>query len=215
MGGVIAFHGAPRLRCRRRIVPQSRKRKTSLWRIAHRRFGDRLWEMNRGKRDEGDSLREYRQHLVEAGQKASSAYDKAVMTLAGGALAVSFAFVRDVVGGSPAAGTTWRLGAGWLSLAFSLVAILSSMLTSQWALRRAIEQVDAKRIHGEEPGAWYSTVTSALNLAAGLGLILGVGFLLWFAAGNLSQLAVEHTDSPPTPPALPSLQSPRRLPPPT
>jgi len=169
--------------------------------------------MNRGESNERDSLAEYRQHLVEAGQKASSAYDKAVMTLAGGALAVSFAFVKDVVGGSPAPGTIWRLGAGWLSLGVSLVAILISMLTSQWALRRAIEQVDAKKIRSEEPGAWYSRATSGLNIAAGLGLVVGVGFLLWFAGGNLNRLTGKPADSLPAAAALPSLQGLRRVPP--
>jgi hypothetical protein len=38
----------------------------------------------------------YRQWLVEAYQKSSDAYDKAVMTLAAGALGISLAFVHQV-----------------------------------------------------------------------------------------------------------------------
>lgn len=40
---------------------------------------------------------DYRKWLVEADHKASQAYDKALLTLAGGALGISFAFLKDLV----------------------------------------------------------------------------------------------------------------------
>ena len=44
------------------------------------------------------TLQEYRAHLVSAAQKAQEDFDKTLLALSGGALGVSFAFVKDIVG---------------------------------------------------------------------------------------------------------------------
>ena len=43
------------------------------------------------------ALADYRQHLVLAAQKAQDDYDKTLLSLSGGALGVSFAFVDKFV----------------------------------------------------------------------------------------------------------------------
>lgn len=48
-------------------------------------------------------LAQYRDHLVLARQKAVEDADKTVLSLSGGALGVSFAFLNDVVGPNPEA----------------------------------------------------------------------------------------------------------------
>ncbi|WP_134984071.1 hypothetical protein [Xanthomonas axonopodis] len=58
-------------------------------------------------RDEVDP--EYRQWLVVAEQKAQEDYDKTVLTLSGGALGISFAFVKDIVGQNPIQNSSWLL----------------------------------------------------------------------------------------------------------
>jgi hypothetical protein len=45
-----------------------------------------------------DDLDGYREHLVQALQKAHEDFDKTVLTLSGGALVVSITFVKDIVG---------------------------------------------------------------------------------------------------------------------
>src|SRR3990170_935291 len=77
------------------------------------------------------AMKAYRDWLVQADQKTLEAYDKAVMTLSGGALAISLTFVNDVIP-SPIAGTVKLLIAAWVSLALSIAAILISKLTSHW-----------------------------------------------------------------------------------
>ncbi|HME73126.1 MAG TPA: hypothetical protein VKM54_25145 [Myxococcota bacterium] len=130
-------------------------------------------------------LAEYRRHLVEARERASAAYDKAVMTLSGGALVVSFAFIKDVLGLGPdrIAAASILLFAAWASLVTSLGAILLSMLTSQKALRRAISQVDEDST--ARPGGGFAMFTGCLNWVACGGFLLGVALLACFAQQNL------------------------------
>ena len=130
------------------------------------------------------SIDRYRKFLVQADHKASEAYDKAVMTLSGGTLAISLTFIKDVVP-TPQAGTTWLLFAAWEFLALSITAILASMLTSQWALRKAIDQVDRDEIRRRTPGGWFTWITSGLSIIAGLAFVLGVVFLARFAISNM------------------------------
>jgi hypothetical protein len=59
-------------------------------------------------------LAAYREWLVKTDHSASEAYDKAVMTLSGGALAISISFVREIAP-SPLEGTMyWLCSGGWL-----------------------------------------------------------------------------------------------------
>jgi hypothetical protein len=94
------------------------------------------------------AIQEYRKHCVSAEQKAQDDYDKAVLTLSGGALAISFAFLKDLVGSGPLAQTQLLLWA-WLLWSGSIVATLASFWFSQSALRTAIAQVDAGTIRNQ------------------------------------------------------------------
>ncbi len=78
-----------------------------------------------------DAMFEYRNHLVLAGQKAQEDYDKAVMTLSGGALGISFAFLKDIVGPGDLLNETLLFFA-WISWGLSVTAVLFSYYFSQW-----------------------------------------------------------------------------------
>jgi hypothetical protein len=131
-----------------------------------------------------DPLKDYRAFLMNAAQKESAAYDQAVMTLSGGALGISITFIHDIAP-APKAGTIWLLGIAWCFLALSIAAILISKLTSQWALRKAIRQVDDGTIGQQRPGARFSAWTASLNVAAGMAFLLGVIFLACFTVTNV------------------------------
>ena len=126
----------------------------------------------------------YREWLVQADHKASEAYDNAVMPLSGGALAISLTFIKEVVS-KPKSGTLGSWAAGWACLAASVVAIPVSKLTSQWALRTAIRQVDEGQIRREHPGAAFGWATHVLNIVAAVTFFSGVSFLGWFAISNM------------------------------
>lgn len=115
----------------------------------------------------------YRQHLVLAEQKAQEDYDKAVTSLSGGALAVSFAFLEKVVGSGPAQ-SPGLLFSAWVLWAASISCVMVSYLLSRQALRKAITQVDTKAIHIRRPGGVMSLATEALNIASGALFIVGV-----------------------------------------
>jgi len=129
-------------------------------------------------------LGEYRQHCVAAEQKAQDDFDKAILSLSGGGLAISFAFIKDLVGTGPLLHPS-RLFIAWLAWAGSIVATLSSYFFSQQALRTAIKQVDDEKIAGEHPGKAFARATAALNIAAGLLFLAGVVFVAWFVYVNL------------------------------
>jgi hypothetical protein len=130
-----------------------------------------------------DAMTAYRDWLVSADQKSSQAYDKAVMTLSGGALGLSLTFVKEIAP-NPLTCTKWMLAAAWASLTVSLTSILISMLTSQWALRKAIRQVDAGLEPDTKIGGFFSRLTIALNILSGLMFVAGVALLAWFSARN-------------------------------
>jgi hypothetical protein len=131
-----------------------------------------------------EEMLKYRDALAAAGQEASTAYDKAIMALSGGALGLSITFMKDIVH-SPGAVSLCRLETSWSCLTASLAFILISMLSSQSALRKAIRQVDKESVPGERPGGGFAVVTTWLNGLSAVAFVVGVAFLAWFAIANL------------------------------
>ena len=130
-------------------------------------------------------LVEYRSFLIKADYAASKAYDKAIMTLSGGALGLSMAFLKDIAP-KPADCTIALIALSWLFLTTSIGSTLVSMLTSQFALRKAIKQVDEGSIYKQRPGASFAWLTSALTITAGTLFVVGIFFLAWFCVANMT-----------------------------
>lgn len=132
-----------------------------------------------------EHLAEYRKWLVAAEQKSQEDFDKTVLSLSGGALGISFVFLKDVVGSNPIAMSSLLLGA-WFSWAFSTFSILSSYYLSHLALRRAISQVDAETIYEQKPGGSFATMTAFLNAFGAVLFLVGVCCITIFAGANIS-----------------------------
>jgi hypothetical protein len=134
------------------------------------------------------ALREYRRHLVLADQRAQADYDRTVVTLSGGALGVSFAFV-DWVATDGTVLSPVLLFLSWLSWGVSVGAVLISYYFSQKALRRAMVQVDAALERGEDvesrPGGWFATLTGICNVLGGVLFVAGVVLIAIFVHRNL------------------------------
>ena len=131
-----------------------------------------------------EHLREYRDLLIAVEQKAQEDYDKTILSLSGGALGVSFAFVKDIVGSQPIS-QSWTLLASWIAWGTSVACVLGSFYASQRALRRAIKQVDEDKIYNQSPGGFYSSLTASLNALGGILFLVGVVFIVIFVAHNL------------------------------
>lgn len=131
-----------------------------------------------------NSLDEYRKMLEGYAFEAASAYDKAIMTLSGGALGISFAFIKNIVN-KPAPETIMLLWFAWCTLGVSLASVIVSMLFSQSAIRKAIAQVDNGTIYSAQPGGLSSYLTTFLTWLAGICFVAGVLLLAYFAKLNL------------------------------
>jgi hypothetical protein len=129
-------------------------------------------------------LSSYRQHLVLAEQKAQDDYDKTVLSLSGGALGVSFAFVDKFIKGAIVRPDL--LVAGWTSWAISLALVLVSFYVSRIALHKAIDQTDRAEIRSARPGGFASLVLHGCNSGSGISFLAGLVLVLrfvWLNAG--------------------------------
>jgi hypothetical protein len=151
------------------------------------------------------ALQEYRKHCVSAEQKSQEDYDKSVLTLSGGALGVSFAFLKDVVGPGALAQTN-LLFAAWLLWGCSIISTLASFWFSQIALRTAIIQVDKNTIRRQFPGRSFSRITATLNALGGLAFVAGVVVMVLFVMANIGH--IHPAANPPSAPAGPGFPGP-------
>ena len=92
-----------------------------------------------------DDLSEYRKHLQTAEQKSQEDFDKTVLSLSGGALGISFVFLKDVIGPNPVV-NPGMLFAAWVAWGSSTFCVLASYYASHLALRRAIRHLISKMI---------------------------------------------------------------------
>jgi len=126
----------------------------------------------------------YRELLERLKQNSQESYDKTVLSLSAGALGVSFAFVKDIVGSWPAKTHGW-LFAAWVFWGLSVTSVLFSFLCSQKALRKAIKQVDVGEMYNKNLGGYLNKATILLNYTAGLCFFLGVITMIVFVAHNM------------------------------
>lgn len=118
--------------------------------------------------------------LERADHQASQDFDRSVMTLASGGLAISIVFVNDVAPNPTH--TAWLVSA-WALLALSLLTVLMSFLASQVALRAEMRRIDDELDRTRPTSA--TRVTRLLTGVAPILLILGVASLLVFSSANL------------------------------
>jgi hypothetical protein len=132
-------------------------------------------------------LADYRETLLKMEQEAQGEYDKAVLALSGGALGVSFAFLKDFVGPENVT-KMWSLAWAWGAWGISSTLVLISFFTSHVALRRAIRQVDESEGDYEKLkgiGGVPNFLTKTLNLGGLALFLLGVGMMIFFVMHNL------------------------------
>ena len=134
---------------------------------------------------QSEHLADYRKWLVAAEQKSQEDFDKTILSLSGGALGISFVFLKDVIGPLPILQSGFLLAA-WLAWAFSTFSVLTSYYLSHLALRRAISQVDDGTIYMQPPGGVFARWTAILNATGAVLFLVGVCCITVFAGSNLS-----------------------------
>jgi hypothetical protein len=127
-----------------------------------------------------------RKSLIEAEQRGAEQFDKGILTLSSGALAISLVFLEKfAVTRTPE--SLWWLCLSWPCLVASMLSTLSSFLTSQHAYRkqRAILDDLLEDPNGEVPRNLWAGITSLLNWLSIILFIVGVAALTRFSIINL------------------------------
>jgi hypothetical protein len=127
---------------------------------------------------------EYRAQLLEYAKQSQTSYDSTLITLSGGALGISFAFVNQFIGNDPIRGMP-LLVAAWVCWVISLGAVLLSFYSSSRALQKVVNAMDRGEALAEMPGGRLDQLTGWLNAVSGVLLVVGVVVIIWFALLNL------------------------------
>ena len=117
-------------------------------------------------------LREYRAQLVSGRQQVIDNFEKTLLTLTTGALALSITFAKDILGEAPTCGISW-LFAAWGAWTSTVVLMLTSYYLSPIAHSKAISQVDDGSITKEKAGGGYTTAIRALNSLGDVTFLVG------------------------------------------
>ncbi len=129
-------------------------------------------------------MQEYRDYIIRAEQKAQDDYDKTVIALSGGALGVSFAFIKDIIG-SDSISIAILLFLSWLFWTSSITCVLASYYTSHLSLRNVIKKIDAGEAQAPRLGGFADWMTAILNALGGILFVAGVVLMSIFIKINL------------------------------
>lgn len=119
-----------------------------------------------------------RDRLLALHEATTQAFDKAIMTLAGGALAVSISFIHDVAN-QPRHKAV--IGVSWGFFIASLLLILWSFLTSEKATRRMLHLMSDPKTTEVPEGK----LTDWLNWLSAGSFVVGAVCLVIFAVLNI------------------------------
>lgn len=133
---------------------------------------------------EQEEFAEYRKHLLVAEQKAQEDFDKTVITLAGGALGISFAFIGNVIRDKPIIDSPLLFYAWW-SWAGSLAAVLISYYLSVVALRTALRQAYQGTVYVQQPGGFAARLVNVANAVGAILFFAGLFLIAGFIRRNL------------------------------
>jgi hypothetical protein len=117
-------------------------------------------------------------------------YDKQLLTLSAGFLAVSLAFIKDVVPLKDAQ-HLWFLYAAFGLLGACIVLVLASYQFSIWGNNKAKEYWE-RRCDGDRNAKFpnlHAKLVQAVNIGSGVLFLLGISFLVTFVIWNLNSEA--------------------------
>ena len=133
----------------------------------------------------------------------STSYDTAILTLSGAFLALSVAFVKDVVAPLSEASLLWVLFASWCCFCGAIVSTVISFLVGQAGYRELLSAAERYYIKGDATAHQVSVIIARrierLNVANGAFFVLGTAFTLIFTVANFNRLAAMPITKPSTP----------------
>ena len=161
-----------------------------------------------------DSYLAHRQTLIQIEADQTRSFDKSMLSVASGALALSIAFSDKMVPETPE--FTWLLFTSWFAFCGSILSTTCSFLIAARALARQRENFDASfaaESEGPEPpnpfGPWIARL-NALSLAL---IFFGALCLTSFAAANFEKRSqAEHAQTTATEAAVSGSSGPPKCP---
>lgn len=138
---------------------------------------------------------EQRKILLDAEQAQGASFDKWILTLSGGAIAISLTLVKDLIGTRQPC-HPWLLGVSWMAMGVAVASELVSIYGSQRSHERYKDLLDETFI--QDPDNFLDEVRKkqdrerwpraigALNISSVIAFVIGLITLCTFAALNLS-----------------------------
>jgi Tfp pilus assembly protein PilV len=141
--------------------------------------------MSEPNRSEYDRFLDQRRHLEQQRRKSNYEFDRQVLLLSAGALALSITFLHDIAP-CPKAGTVLLLGIGWLGLVTAIVATVLSFRESSEAFLQQIRESDELYRTKKSPTVNDAAArrTRRLTTYAAVGFAVGLSCLALFAVLN-------------------------------
>lgn len=131
---------------------------------------------------------ESRKQYDDAELEVSGRYDTWILTLAGGALGLSITFLEKIAP-HPQLDTLCWLKWSWATLITSLLAGLTSLVTSQSAIRENRKELDIANDEQRSPRLffprWFTWLTNILNWASLVLFVIGATLLCVFSFKNI------------------------------
>ncbi len=134
---------------------------------------------------------EYRKHLWDAGKSASEHTDKAIMSLSAGALALSMAFLKDIVPLKDAIDLPLII-TGWCAFGSSIACVLLSQYESRKAIEVQLQRLESHITQDHENADkpnHHTDWTSRLNLIAGTLFLTGLILIILFTTFNVRRFS--------------------------
>jgi hypothetical protein len=112
--------------------------------------------------DKERAYTEFRNEIYKRELSNSENFDKAILTYASGALAVSLAFLKDFVPIYKAK-SPWLLYSSWAFFATCIAATVASYLFSQWGIKRQLASARKYYLEGLEDALNQKNMPASIN----------------------------------------------------
>ena len=122
--------------------------------------------------------------MVEGERKLGEGFDRTLITLSGGALVLSVAFIKDIITPS-AIVLKGFLALAWGSWAVSLAALLIAYYVGIRSYRHAIQTLGMSSYNQQNPGGYFATATQYFNALGCIGFLVGLIAFVYFALENI------------------------------
>jgi small-conductance mechanosensitive channel len=133
---------------------------------------------------------ETRRDLLDRQLSNSEKFDNAILTLSTGALAISLAFIKDIVP-LKIAQNIWLLRASWWLFGFSIISTLVSFAASQCGISRQLKYAEEYYLNKKDEYLkkrnYPAILTDCLNYSSGILFIAAIIFTIMFVSSNLGR----------------------------